>query len=169
MTTDSVTLTINRMLDAPRERVWDAFTHPSLFSQWWGPEGTTNVDVGIDANVGGRFAYRMHLPPNEARGGVDVGVNGEFTDVEPHRMLGYTYQWEGQALVTQVFVELEDRPEGGTEITVRHEGLPNTEFADYEAGWTASLDRLERVVDMSSPPASPTPDESGGSDSTASY
>lgn len=167
MTTDSVTLTINRMLDAPRERVWDAFTHPSLFSQWWGPEGTTNVDVGIDANVGGRYAYRMHLPPNERRGVADVGVSGEFTDVDAHRLLAYTYQWETQDLVTQVTVELEDRPAGGTEVTIRHEGLPNTEFADYEAGWEASLDRLARVVDMSSPPSEPTPSESAGTDRTA--
>jgi len=169
MTTDSVTLTINRMLDTPRQRVWEAFTHPSIFSQWWGPEGTRNMDVGIDAEVGGRYAYRMHLPVTPGREETVVGVSGQFTDVDAQRLLGYTYQWEGQDLITQVMVEFEDRPEGGTELTVRHEGLPNTEFADYETGWNASLDRLEAVTSSASPPASPTPSESGGSDRTASY
>lgn len=169
MTTDSVTLTINRMLDAPRQRVWEAFIHPSIFSQWWGPEGTRNLDVAIDAEAGGRYAYRMHLPVSAGREDTVVAVSGEFTEVDAQRLLAYTYQWEGQELVTQVMVEFEDRPEGGTELTVRHEGLPNTEFADYETGWNASLDRLEAVTSMTSPPASPSPSESGGSDSTASY
>lgn len=167
MTTESVTLTINRMLGAPRERVWDAFTHPSLFSQWWGADGTTNLDVGIDANVGGRYAYRMHLPADAQRPGGDVGVSGEFTDIDPYRVLAYTHQRAGEDLVSQVTVELEDRPEGGTEVSIRHEGVPNIDFADYEAGWEASLDRLERVVDMSSPPSAPTPSESAGTDRTA--
>ena len=61
--TDDVTLTIERPLDAPRQRVWEAVTHPSVFSQWWGPEGTTNLDVGIDATVSGRYAYEMHCRP----------------------------------------------------------------------------------------------------------
>lgn len=165
--TDEVVLTIERPLDAPRQRVWEAFTHPSMFSQWWGPDGTTNLDVGIDATPGGRYAYRMHLPPTPGRGDVIVGVSGEFTEVDAERTLAYTYQWEGQDRITQVTVAMADRPGGGTDLTVRHEGLPMTEFADYETGWNASLDRLDAVTSMASPPMPPTPREDAGHDVTA--
>jgi len=147
MTTDTVTLTIDRIIHAPRERVFQSFTDPGQFGQWWGPDGTMNTDVAIDASVGGRYEVCMNLPATYQRESVRTAVSGEFTDVDAHRVLGYTFQWEGQDRITQVTVDFEDREAGGTELTVRHEGLPAVEFAEYEQGWNASLDRLQALLE----------------------
>ena len=150
MTTGSESLTMTRTFNAPRERVFAAFTDPAMFAQWWGPPGTTNADVEIDASVGGRYATRMHMPPGMPgmEGAPSVlGLSGEFTEIEAQRTIAYTFQWEGQELITQVTISLEDAPGGGTLLTLRHEGFPAPEYLpDHEHGWGASFDRLAQAL-----------------------
>ncbi len=44
---------ITRIIDAPRERVWEAFTDPKQVVQWWGPNGFTTTIHEMDVQVGG--------------------------------------------------------------------------------------------------------------------
>ena len=44
-------ITIVRTYDAPREKVWQAWTDPKQLAQWWAPRGFTNPTVEIDASV----------------------------------------------------------------------------------------------------------------------
>lgn len=149
MTTQTSTLTITRTFRAPRARVFAAFTDPALFGQWWGPPGTTNSDVTIDARVGGRFAARMHLPAGAmgSAEGMVVGLSGEFTTVEAPDRLEYSFRWEGEDLTTQVALTFADAPGGGTVVTLMQSGFPVEEQANqHEHGWNASFDRLEQVL-----------------------
>ena len=46
-------LVIERVLDAPRERVWEAWTDPEQMKKWWGPKDFTAPTVEIDLKEGG--------------------------------------------------------------------------------------------------------------------
>ena len=52
-------LTLTRVFDAPRERVWDAWTDPKLLAQWWGPQGFTSPVCEVDARPGGALLIHM--------------------------------------------------------------------------------------------------------------
>ena len=56
-------LVITREFDAPRERVWKAWTDPEMVKRWWGPEGFTAPSIMIDLRVGGRYIFAMQGPP----------------------------------------------------------------------------------------------------------
>ena len=56
-------IVITRLFEAPRERVWKAWTEPELVKRWWGPEGFTAPSIKIDLKVGGKYVFAMHGPP----------------------------------------------------------------------------------------------------------
>lgn len=55
-------IVMSRLLDAPRELVWDAFTDPKQVVQWWGPNGFTTTIHEMDVRPGGRWRHTMHCP-----------------------------------------------------------------------------------------------------------
>jgi uncharacterized protein YndB with AHSA1/START domain len=50
---------ITRVLDAPRELVWEAWTNPKHIVNWWGPNGFTTTIEKMDLRVGGEWKYMM--------------------------------------------------------------------------------------------------------------
>lgn len=62
MTTENREILISREFDAPRELVFDAFTHPDKIGQWWGPNGFTTTTHHMDFKPGGEWKYIMHGP-----------------------------------------------------------------------------------------------------------
>ena len=71
-----------RLLDASREEVFKAWTHPRYMAQWWGPKGFANTFEKFEPVVGGSWQFVMHGPdggnyPNESR----------FLEVSPHRII----------------------------------------------------------------------------------
>jgi len=75
-------IVISRVLDAPREMVWDAWTDPEQVVRWWGPRGfSTTIDT-MDVRPGGIWKHVMHGPD-----GGDYPNKSVFTDVvEPERI-----------------------------------------------------------------------------------
>jgi uncharacterized protein YndB with AHSA1/START domain len=55
-------IVISRVLDAPPELVFGAFTEVRHLSQWWGPEGFTTTTRSFDFRVGGVWDFVMHGP-----------------------------------------------------------------------------------------------------------
>lgn len=56
---DNNTLIIERTFNAPRQRVWDAYTIPEQFAKWWGPEGWETTVKEFDLVPGGKNHYAM--------------------------------------------------------------------------------------------------------------
>ncbi|MGF1643402.1 MAG: SRPBCC family protein [Thiotrichales bacterium] len=61
----------SRLIDAPRERVFKAFSDPAHLARWWGPSGFTNTFETFDLRPGGVWRHVMHGPdgtdyPNES-------------------------------------------------------------------------------------------------------
>lgn len=55
-------LRISRLLNAPREVVWEVFTTPEHIRNWWGPDGFTNTIETMDVTPGGIWQFVMHGP-----------------------------------------------------------------------------------------------------------
>lgn len=71
------------VFDAPRERVFKAWTDPKHFAQWWGPRGFTNPECEIDLRPGGAYRVVMRSP-----GGVDYPLKGVYLEIlVPERLV----------------------------------------------------------------------------------
>lgn len=140
---------ITRIIHAPRQLVWKAWTDPKHMAQWWGPHGFTNPVCELDVRPGG--AIRIHM-----RGPDDVvyPMTGVFREiVEPERLVftAVAEDLQGnpllEALTTVTFAE-----QGGkTKLTVHAKAVglapvAQQMLAGMEAGWTQSLDRLAELV-----------------------
>jgi len=55
-------IVISRVIDAPRELVFEAFTEVRHLSQWWGPDGFTTTTESFEFRVGGEWGFVMHGP-----------------------------------------------------------------------------------------------------------
>ncbi|WP_157007017.1 SRPBCC family protein [Agromyces laixinhei] len=55
-------IVLSRVIDAPRELVFEAFTEVRHLSQWWGPKGFTTTTRSFEFRVGGDWDFVMHGP-----------------------------------------------------------------------------------------------------------
>lgn len=79
-------MVITRVLRAPRELVWQAFTDPEYFANWWGPSGFTNTTQNMDFRVGGEWRYIMHGPD-----GRDYPNLIHFTQIDAPSRIAYRH------------------------------------------------------------------------------
>lgn len=140
---EKTSLELKRLINAPRARVYAAWTDPAELKQWWGPKRMRTKTLDFDPRVGGK--YRWTLVNEE---GEEMTVSGEYRELIPGKKVVFTWKWEddelwakhGQSVVT---VELSDR-DGGTELRLSHEQLPSEESRDrHTEGWNVVVDRLE--------------------------
>ncbi|WP_051180562.1 SRPBCC family protein [Caballeronia insecticola] len=59
--TQNVAFTMNRIFDAPRERVWQAWSEADRIARWWGPKGCTIALHRFEFRPGGFFHYAMEF------------------------------------------------------------------------------------------------------------
>lgn len=106
-------LKIERVFDAPRERVFAAHTDPELIPQWWGPRGTETVVEEMNATTGGDWRFAM-----VDEDGSKVVFRGVYREVTPVERIAQTFEWDGMpgyvSVDTAVFEDLGD---GRTKIT----------------------------------------------------
>ncbi len=97
-------LTITRLIDAPRERVFDAWTNPDALNQWWGPQGFTTTTERIDVRPGGVWQFIMHSPD-----GTDSPNRITFEEiVRPERITYFHGEDEGKPRDFHTTVSFED-------------------------------------------------------------
>lgn len=134
-------LTLERRLKAPRERVWKAWTTGEALKRWFGPSDAMIISVAdVDLRPGGRYRIVMQEP-----GGERHEVGGVYREIEPHSRLVFTWAWvsmpERESLVT---VELRDAG-GETDLTLTHAQFFDEAARDrHQHGWIGSFDRLAR-------------------------
>lgn len=96
---------IERIFNAPRDRVWRAFTDPEHLAQWWG-RGNRVVIEKLEVERGGHWRFVEHGPD-----GVH-GFEGRFREVTPPERLSQTFEWDGMpghvSVTTTTFEDLGD-------------------------------------------------------------
>lgn len=135
-------LKITRVIPAPVDQVFAAWTDPARMSQWCAPDGAECAGVEVDLTVGGRYHLHMKAPDGE------FNARGIYQVIDPPRRLSYTWRWDekehdcGETMVTVDFNDLG----GSTEVILTHEGFPNGEAKEgHNQGWTSCLSRLEEM------------------------
>jgi len=142
---DRRSLEVKRVINAPRERVYAAWTDPAQLRQWFGPENVQTRNFVADARVGGKFQWALTNPEGE-----EMTVVGEYRELQPGRKVVFTWKWQDdehwerhESIVTVEFSDCD----GGTEVRLTHEWLPSKESCDrHSEGWTSLLEKLEKFV-----------------------
>ena len=108
-------LFITRLIKAPRNLVWDAWTDPKHIVHWWGPDGFTNTIHKMDVKPGGIWKLTMHGPD-----GADYPNQIIFRRVVKPELLEYTHGSgdENDSNQFEVTVNFEERGKH-TQLTMR--------------------------------------------------
>lgn len=147
---------IERIYDASIDLIWQLWTEPQHFKQWYGPNGFKVPVSEKDVRVGGRHLCCMESPD----GTMKMWTTGEFTEVVPKTRLVYTESPsdengnimspeqmgmpEGMPTQTEVIVELEDL-DGRTKMTLTHAGVPAESGA--AGGWEQAFDKMATLIE----------------------
>lgn len=138
MSTKAGALVLERILPAPPEEVFAAWTTPERMSEWMSPNGTAEAEV--DLRVGGAFRVTM------SGDGFAIDHTGEYVEFDPPRRLVFTwispYTGPEPSLVT---VELHPHDDG-TRLVLTHERLPDRAVDGHLDGWGTMLERLAGLL-----------------------
>lgn len=134
-------LTLRRVIDAPVEAVYAAWTDPAILRRWLAPGDATVVRAVAEAVVDGVFLVDMR--------GVDGRkwlVRGRFREVVPCRRLVLSWCWEGTEIETLLTVRFEPDDAGRTCLTLTHSRFAQDEARDeHVRGWNGCLAKLEAL------------------------
>ncbi len=145
MAEDGIALT--RVFDAPRERVWQEWTEPERFADWFGGREAEIPlsSISMDVREGGAWRATMLSGPNRR----EIHWRGEYREVVPPERLVLTVSdAPGGDKYELLIVELADLGDGRTEMRFQQRGHLTPEwYRRTERGWTGFFDRLaERVA-----------------------
>ncbi|HEX2852582.1 MAG TPA: SRPBCC family protein [Opitutaceae bacterium] len=144
-------LVLTRILNAPREKVYQAWTDPEIMKQWFAPKPWTTPKVEIDLRVGGSSLVVMRGPD-----GVEFPNRGVYLEIVPNERLvatdAYTKGWEPseKPFMTMVLT-FEDAGAGKTKYTARvlHWTVADREAHEkmgFHEGWGKCADQLEAIA-----------------------
>ncbi len=156
---DKKTLVVERTFDAPRSRVWQAWTTPELFAKWWGPRGWSTTVKHMDFTEGGYLLYGMKCedPAQTEWYGQYSWGKSTYSTINPESSFTYTDEFcdeNGQvtpdmpAMVTDVrFIETDDKTQiVSTSVFDSPEALDQVIAMGMKDGLTQTWDRLEETL-----------------------
>ena len=118
------TMTLERLIKAPRSAVWAAWLNPETLPLWWGPDGYTCQTKRIDLRTGGEWVFDMIGPD-----GTIYPNHHLYTEVRPEERIAYTLLWgENGPKHADARVLLEEA-DGATRVTMR---MVFTNAAEYQ-------------------------------------
>jgi uncharacterized protein YndB with AHSA1/START domain len=146
--TETGSIEVSRVIDAPAERIYDAFLDADALAKFSPPAGYTATYDHVEPEVGG--TYRGTFTALETKESHSFG--GKYIELVPHKRIVQSDRFETDAPEMQgemtVTITLKEG-EGGTEVTVRQEGIPTPiPEEDAATGWGMSLENLARLVEF---------------------
>jgi uncharacterized protein YndB with AHSA1/START domain len=135
-----------RVFDAPRERVFAAYTDPELIPQWWGPRGTTTIVDQMDVRPGGAWRF-----VGRDSDGTETAFRGTYREVTPPERIVQTFEWEGMpghvVVETATFEDLGGRTKvTATSLFHTSEERDGMLASGMERGLTETHDRLAELL-----------------------
>jgi uncharacterized protein YndB with AHSA1/START domain len=135
------TIVVTRVINAPCEKVFRAWTEPKQMAQWFSPDDIECREVKASVKVGG--AFRIHMVSKKG----DHFAIGKYKEIVKNELLRMTWEWEAfrmpESILTVAFEDLGET----TRITLTHEGLPDKgEAKDHTEGWTSALKKFARLM-----------------------
>ncbi len=143
-------LVLTRLINAPREKVYRAWTDPKLLKQWFAPQPYTTPVVEMDVRPGGSAYFVMRGPD-----GKDLPNRGVYLEVVPNEKLvstdAYVTAWEPSEKPFMTLILTFEDEGGKTRYTarVRHWTAADREAHEkmgFHEGWGLCTDQLEALV-----------------------
>ncbi|NOT50633.1 MAG: SRPBCC family protein [Chitinophagaceae bacterium] len=149
MSTNSVQL--HRILTAPPEKVFKAFTDADALASWLPPYGFTAKVHSMDVKTGGH--YKMSF--TNFTTGYSHSFGGEYLEIRSNELLKYTDRFDDPSLPGEMITTIKLRPVScGTELIATQEGIPAAIPAEMcYLGWQESLEKLKKLVEPNIPDA----------------
>jgi len=138
---------IERVFDAPRDRVFAVYTDPSLIPEWWGPRSTTTIVDVMEPRTGGSWRFVARESD-----GSETAFRGAYREVTPPERIVQTFEWEGMpghvSVETAVFEDLGDRTKVTTtsvfHTTEERDGMLGS---GMEGGMNQTYQRLDELLE----------------------
>lgn len=139
------TVRLHRILKAPPERVYRAFTTPEALAKWIPPCGFTCTVQHMEPKVGGTFRMSFTNFTNQKT----HSFGGEYLEMVPDRLLRYTDRFDDPDLPGIMHVTVTLKPVScGTELNVEQSGIPEVIPVEMcYLGWQESLVQLAMLVE----------------------
>jgi len=137
---------ITRIFEAPRERVFRAWTDPDEVAAWYGPEHmeTPRDRIHIDLRIGGRYELTMVQPG----GGPEFAIGYEILElVEPELIVLRSDPMPEMGMHEPTILRVEFHDHGAkTRVTLSDGPYPPAGRGGAEAGWSAAFDKLAAFI-----------------------
>jgi uncharacterized protein YndB with AHSA1/START domain len=146
---------ISQHVNAPRAAVYRALLDPDAIAHWRVPAGMRSQVHEFEAREGGRFRVSLTYDSPDSTGktaGHTDTYHGRFLRLVPDERVVEQFEFEAAdpALggTMTMTTTLTDAGDGGTTVTIRHEGIPDVvPAADNETGTRMALANLARLVE----------------------
>jgi uncharacterized protein YndB with AHSA1/START domain len=138
-------IVVARLVDAPRDLVFKAWTEPDRMARWWAPPGFTVAHCAMDVRPDGAFRFCLRSPE-----GVEHWRQGIYREVNEPERLVYSFAWadaEGRSqyetLVTVIFAERGEKTE-----LILHQSIFKSVAArdEHQRDWTDTLERFAEYL-----------------------
>jgi uncharacterized protein YndB with AHSA1/START domain len=149
-------LVVTRIINAPVDVVWKAWTEPEHVMRWWGPQFYTSPSCKIDLREGGKYLFCMRAPQDQ--GGQDMYSAGVYKKIVPMKLLEFTQTMadkDGNVIdpaqvgmppdfPKEIRTVINFKPIGDlTELTITEYGWTMSQMYVYSyAGMQQSMDKL---------------------------
>ena len=140
-------VTLVRLLNAPRDKVWRAFREAEALKSWWGlPHDASMPTCNIDFRVGGVLHCQIIHRGSEIwfKWIYREIVEGERLVLEQHLSDAAGREWDSPDRPVSTITMLLEDSGGKTRLTVTHAGMASEKYPAemFEEGWSESLGRL---------------------------
>jgi uncharacterized protein YndB with AHSA1/START domain len=140
---------LHRVLTAPVEKVYRAFTDPDAMASWLPPYGFVAKVHSMDLKVGGK--YKMSF--TNFTTGSSHSFGGDYLEIKPNELLKYSDKFDDPNLPGEMTTTITFKAVScGTEIVAVQEGIPEMIPAEMcYLGWQESLEKLKKLVEPNIP------------------
>ncbi len=149
MSNETGTVRLHRVLRAPAERVYKAFTDKSALERWLPPYGFTGQVHDIDVRVGGGYSMSF----TNFGTGSSHSFTAKYVELVANKSIRHTDRFDDENLPGEMLVSIElTSVLCGTDIRIVQEGIPPVIPVEMcYLGWQESLEQLARLVEPDIP------------------
>ncbi len=139
---------LERVIAAPRSKVYRAWLDPSLLARWFGPDDMSVVDANVDERVGGAHNVEL-LGPD----GVHTNFVSVIEELVPDERIVLTFKFDHTAQETKLTISFSDAEGGGTVLRLDHERITiegDLNTTSVNIGWGQTLAKLQAFLENAS-------------------
>ena len=137
-------LSIKRVINAPVEKVFEAWTNSEMSKHWLSPENFTTASSSMEPKIGGVFKVAM-----KGEDGIHTAT-GVVKELVPNQKLVITWVWEGHDMgdgETLITLDFKALGANSTELTLTHEMLKSEKSkAAHTHGWESTFNNLQKFL-----------------------